>query len=74
MWSFTAPIELASITKETKYFVVVEAAAGLFDVGATTGDAEDAGKAIEWSIDNIPSVGETPTPAILREQRNPVCA
>ena len=50
--TFTAPAN-SPLTKETKYFVVVEAAAGLFDVGATTSDAEDAGKASEWSIDNI---------------------
>ena len=44
----------AYLIKETKYFVVVESAAAgqVFNLTATASDAEDAGKASGWAIDD----------------------
>ena len=51
--TFNAPA-FAYLTKETKYFVVVESAASgqVFNLSATASDAEDAGKASGWAIDD----------------------
>ena len=49
--TFTAPAN-ATLAKETKYFVVAEAASGSFTVSYTSSNAEDSGKANGWNINN----------------------
>ena len=51
--TLTAPAD-AMLDARTSYWLVFEAAAGVFSVGRTASDAEDAGRAPGWSIgDNI---------------------
>ena len=49
--TFTAPAN-ATLAKETKYFVVAEAASGSFTVAYTSSNSEDSGKANGWNINN----------------------
>ena len=49
--TFTAPAN-ASLAKETKYLVVAEATSGSYQIGYTSSNAEDSGKANGWSINN----------------------
>ena len=49
--TFDAPPN-ATLVKETMYFVVVEAPFGLWSIGVTASNAEDADKASSWSISN----------------------
>ena len=51
--TFTAPAD-ATLAKETTYFVVFEGPTGQAEVTATAANAEDAGKASGWSINNLP--------------------
>ena len=49
--TFTAPAN-ATLEKETKYFIVAEAASGSFSVSYTSSTSEDSGKANGWNINN----------------------
>ena len=49
--TFTAPAN-ATLAKETKYLVVAEATSGSYQIGYTSSNAEDSGKANAWSINN----------------------
>ena len=49
--TFTAPAN-ATLAKETKYLVVAEATSGSYQIGYTSSNAEDSGKANGWSINN----------------------
>ena len=49
--TFTAPAN-ATLEKETKYLVVAEATSGSYQIGYTSSNAEDSGKANGWSINN----------------------
>ena len=49
--SFTAPAD-AVLLRNTQHFVVVEATSGVFHVGTTSSNAEDAGGADGWSVAN----------------------
>ena len=53
--TFTAPAN-PTLEKETKYFVVAEAASGSFTVSYTSSNAEDSGKANGWNINNKPGL------------------
>ena len=49
--TFTAPAN-STLDAETKYFVVAEAPTGSYAIGYTSSNAEDSGKANNWSINN----------------------